>query len=43
MNTIEKNTFQQFASAEFIPSEEMNSVILKAQAGDKSALKKLNR
>ena len=41
MNTIENNNLQQFASAEFIPTEEINSVILKAQAGDKSALKKI--
>lgn len=41
MKTIENNILPQFASAEFIPSEEINSVILKAQGGDSAALNRI--
>lgn len=41
MNTIEKNFLTQFASGEFIPSNEINSVILKAQKGDSASLNKI--
>ena len=41
MKTIENNILTQFASAEFIPSDEICSVILKAQEGDSVALNRI--